>query len=678
MLDELEIRNLGPIRVANVTFAPGMTAITGETGAGKSMLLSALKLVRGAQAESAKVSAGSEETWVEAIFTIAPGSPAMRAADNAGVLPEGKGKSRLFLARQVPVHGRSKAIINGRTVPSGLLKQIAGDLVTIHGQADQMRLVSSGRQREFLDEYACLADRLKRYSKVWKRLVDTDRTLRNLESQQADVLQRADYLRDSLEQIARVDPQPHEDEDLRERRSRAENAAAIIRAVSGALRSLDSSVGDFSDGAVDREPSVASLLADAQNALRPVTSIPQIAQCLSCLEDVGTAVSDAVYLLEEQLRDDVSDADLDCLNERIHDLAGLTRRWGPSVDDVLAWRDKAAAELTDIDVSPEKLDALRVQRAQAYEEALGLAHELHQCRVAAAADLTAQVNGELTSLAMAGARLEIDVEARHEGDCPLDDSGMDDVLFLFSAFPGAPLQPVAKSASGGELSRLMLALEVCLARRLDGMNSTGSDDEGFSDSDNVNARRLTFVFDEIDAGVGGQAAVELGKRLARLARREQVIVVTHLPQVASWADAQVVVSKEASPHCSDDDDSTVAGSCGAAVMTTVTSVSGEAREEEIARMLSGTVSAVSLKHARQLLRDSTLHDNVLNNGIPCNSVSGNVLRDDDATAASNDSSIMRIPPPRKTEAKKTAAKKSSARKKPTRGKNGMKENIDGE
>lgn len=670
MLDELEIRNLGPIRAANVAFAPGMTTITGETGTGKSMLLNALKLVRGAQAESAKVSAGAEGTWVQAIFDISPDSSAARAADDAGVLSEGDGKDRLFLARQVPARGRSKAIVNGRTVPSGLLKQIADDLVTIHGQADQMRLVSSARQRELLDEYMCSADSLKRYSKAWKRLVDADRTLRDLESQQADVRQRADYLRDSLEQIARVDPQPHEDEDLRDRRARAENAAAIIRAVTGALRSLDPSTGDFSDGAVDGVSSVASLLADAQNALRPAMSIPQIAQCLSRLENVSAAVSDAVCLLEEQLRDDdVSDADLDRLNERIHDLTGLTRRWGPSVDDVLAWRDKAAAELNGVDASPEKLDALRTQRAQAYEEALGLAHELHQRRVAAASDLASQVNGELASLAMAGARLEIDVEARREADHPLDAFGMDDVLFLFSAFPGAPCQPVAKSASGGELSRLMLALEVCLARRLDGAGSAGPADNGSSGSDDANARRRTFVFDEIDAGVGGQTAVELGKRLARLARREQVIVVTHLPQVASWADAQIVVSKgPAGANRSNDDGPNAAASDEAAVTTTVTPVSGEAREEEIARMLSGTVSAVSLEHARQLLRDSTLHDDAPNNNVPRDSAYGTVLQDDAAAALSSGSNAMRTPSPRKTGAKKTATRKSVTKKKPTRGK----------
>lgn len=570
MLAELEIRNLGPIRAANVGFSPGMTAITGETGAGKSMLLNALSLVRGGPAESAKVTQGESETWAQAVFEAKGSSPAVQAALEAGAdVVDGE----LFLARQVPNGGRSKAILGGHTVPRTLLGEISDNLITVHGQSDQLRLVSSARQRDFLDAFAGNSAEREEYAVAWARLSDLTKRLERLTSQQAQARQQADYLRESIELIERVDPQPNEDDELKAQRERIENSAAIMEAVGGALGALDASQLPSDSG---DSPSVVSLLSQARASLQAVSHMSEFGAMTGLLDDAEEKVTELVYQLSAQLDGlDGSEADLDELNSRIHDLSELTRRWGPRIEDVRTWLEKAHFELEDIDASPEKLEELRAAQTKAQVRARKAADALHASRSVAAHKLAQQVTSELEALAMSGAQLSVSVTSRQGSDA-LTPSGGDDVAFDFSAYPGAPLQPLGKSASGGELSRLMLALELSLAKSRGGKESEESE--------------FTFVFDEVDAGVGGEAAVELGRRLATLAQSSQVIVVTHLAQVASWADAQFVVEKQS----------------GTDVETTVTKVEGESRIEEIARMLSGSDSQTSLTHARELLATSRL------------------------------------------------------------------------
>ena len=312
------------------------------------------------------------------------------------------------------------------------------------------------------------------------------------------------------------------------------------------------------------------------------------------LESLNADLSDIVFSLSRELDGEESVEDLDAINARIHELGELTRRWGPTLQDVIAWRDKATFEVEDLDASPEKVAQLQDEREAAFDRALQDAGALSEARRAAAQSLAATVTDELSSLAMAGARLDIRVtdrgkeavpvsdSASEASTWPLDANGRDDIEFLFTPFPGSPQLPMGKSASGGELSRLMLALELAAADRRSSAAPAGEDGP------------MTFIFDEVDAGVGGKAAVELGRRLARLARTSQVIVVTHLAQVASWADAQFVVTKGASDGGQ------------SAVTTTVAEVCGDARAHEIARMLSGSESEASLDHARELLASSSL------------------------------------------------------------------------
>lgn len=576
MLEELEIRNLGPIRSATLTPASGMTAITGETGAGKSMLLNAVRLVSGAAADARRVSADVDAAWAQAVFAVDANDRACDEAAEAGAEPE---DGELFLTRIVPAKGRSRAMLNGRGVPRSVLERVCESLIVIHGQADQLRIASPAKQREFLDMAAGDREQLDTYRQAWNALAAIDERLERLTSQEAELRQRADYLRESIERIDRVDPHSGEDEDLKARRSRIENAADIVRGVGEALTALDS--GQMNDpeavGACD-------LVLRASQRLRAIHVDGVFPQLADRLDSIHADLSDVAFSLSRELDVDSDVEDLDALNGRIHELDELTRRWGPTLDDVIAWRDRAVLEMEDLDASPEAVDELRQERGRAFAEAMAAADALSAVRRQVADELSARVGEELSSLAMSGASLEIRVASRSEDDTkggtwPLDANGRDDIAFLFTSFPGSPQLPMGKSASGGELSRLMLALELVSAER-----RMAHDDE--------TTPSMTFIFDEVDAGVGGRAAAELGRRLAALARDAQVIVVTHLAQVASWADSQFVVSK---------------GDAGDGVISTgVCEVTGEARVREIARMLAGGESESSLTHARELLSESRL------------------------------------------------------------------------
>ncbi|AZN74926.1 DNA repair protein RecN [Bifidobacterium pseudocatenulatum] len=567
MLEELEIHNLGPIRSALIAPAGGMTAITGETGAGKSMLLSAIRLISGGPSDGGRVSVGASEAWAQGVFEVASSPAAVAVAHEAGFEPE---DGELFLSRKVPASGRSRSMLSGRSVPRSVLGSIAAELVTIHGQADQLRIASSARQREFLDRYAGDDVALAAYGKAWNALRAMDERLKRLSSQESSMRQQADYLRESIERINRIDPQPGEMAELRARRDRIENAAEIAEGVNRALSALDASqVVD------DVESSSATDLIDrASQALRAIHVDGVFSELADRLDSISTDLSDVVFTLSGEVDNDLGMEDLDAINGRIHELDELVRRWGPELSDVIAWRDQAVFDLEDLDASPEKVSQLQAEREKLFGEALKAARAVNKRRVAAAKELAAKVTAELESLAMSGSKLEIRVSEREH----LDASGADGIDFLFTPFPGSPQMPMGKSASGGELSRLMLALELVAAEKH--VVAGGS------------VPPMTFIFDEVDAGVGGKTAVELGARLAKLAQSAQVIVVTHLPQVASWADEQYVVAK------GEMDDGSIA--------TTINQVRGEARVHEIARMLSGSESEASLEHAEELLKSSVL------------------------------------------------------------------------
>ena len=605
MLTELEIRNLGPIRHALLHPDTGMTAITGETGAGKSMLLNAIRLISGGSSDAGRVSAQAEQTWVQGVFDIGSDTAVAQMVRDAGIDVEAD-DGELFATRIVPASGRSRALISGHAVPRSLLAGISRELVTIHGQSDQLRIASSARQRQFLDGFAHDDALLTAYADVWGQLVDLDSRLHTLLGQERSDRQRAEYLKESLARIDQVDPQSGEDEELKAQRDRIEHAAQIIEGVNTALAALDNSQVDADAPAAD----ATVLITRAAQALRSIHVGDTYEELASRLDSINADLADVVFSLSGDVDQDEGVGDLDTINARIHELGELTRGWGPQIADVLAWKQQAQLELEDLDASPEKVSGLQEERQGLFEQTVGAARDLYAARSKAAKLLEQTVNAELSSLAMSGSALHVSVSERgaesqanddrpsHDAMWPLDSHGIDEVSFMFTPFPGAPELPLGKSASGGELSRLMLALELAAA---DGGGKVTQRHVGADDPQMDTHGPMTFIFDEVDAGVGGRSAVELAKRLARLAEHAQVIVVTHLAQVASWAGTQYMVKKGVV-----EGQSTGSRSAERTVATSVVHVEGEERVHEIARMLSGSESETSLDHARELLDSSSL------------------------------------------------------------------------
>lgn len=592
MLEELEIRTLGPISHAVITPSYGMTAITGETGAGKSMLLSAIRLISGGKADSSRITSFASESWAQGVFSVPKSGIVSNLLQESGIdVEESEGddsKIDVYVSRTVPKSGRSRAVVSGCSVPKTLLDKICSQTITIHGQSDQLRIATSAKQREFLDSISCDSKELQEYSVVFKEWQDAVESYNRLINQESSSRQRADYLRESLEKIRQIDPKRNEDEELKAKRDRIENAAQIVGAISEAISSLDASQIDY--GAIDSVDAL-HLVDNASKAIRSIRVDGDYSAIANQLDDISSQISDIVMQLAQQLDVDESQEDLDAINNRIHDLSDLTRRWGPQIDDVLEWAKKAQFELEDLDDSPEAIDRAKKACDKYYSNAKNLADKLYDLRKSAAEKFSFEVSKELESLAMQDAQLLIKVNRRkvdETGVVDLDSHGLDNVEFLFKPFPSSDYLPMGGSASGGELSRLMLAMELVAAK--------------FNNSD---SHSMTFIFDEVDAGVGGVAAVELGKRLAQLAKSSQVIVVTHLAQVASFADVQFVVRKSFSDSSVSGDSSNDFDS-SLVVDTTVTKLDDSQREQEIARMLSGSQSQASLEHARELLKTSKI------------------------------------------------------------------------
>ena len=567
MLEELEIHSLGPITSAHIDVHPGMNAITGETGAGKSMLLNAVELISGAPAQASRVRPDADRAWVQAIFDVTGNNEVEEQAQSAG---SDCVDNQLFINRTVPRTGRSRAVLNGHSVPRTVLSDISEQLVTIHGQSEQLKIASISKQRDFLDAYADNIEQREEYSQAFRAYTELKSKLERVHNEQTQSIARIDYLRESIARIEEVHPQVGEDEELKARRDAIEHSAEIIAAYGTALQALEGS-GDDASG-----QSVLDLIARATHALQSLDHIDQAAELSERLENASDELQDIVFTLSRSDTEDLNPAELDAINERIHDIDELLKRWGPDIAHVLEWKEKAQFELEDLDASPEKIAQLEEELKEAYTVSVKKAAVLTQTRTQAAEELSRTVTSELTSLAMEGSALQISVSARND----IDAYGADNIAFEFIPFPGSPALPVGKSAAGGELSRLMLALELAaFEKKHDARDSRAA------------GTVQTLIFDEIDAGVGGVAAAQLGQRLAVLAQGAQIIVVTHLPQVAAWADQQFVVEKEKTSD---------------SASTTVTAVTGDDRVREIARMLAGSQSNTSLEHAQELLEQSTL------------------------------------------------------------------------
>ena len=568
MIEEIRIENLGVINAAQVPLHPRLTVITGETGAGKTMVLTGLSLLMGGRADAATVRSGSATAAVEGLFIVTPGSPALERAREAGAGVDDDGA--LLAVRTVAAAGRSRAHLGGRSVPQSVLVEVTSDLVTVHGQSDQARLRSARHQRQALDEAAGQehAESLDEYRRLWQESVELAVELGDLVLHGQEREREAQLLRLGLAEIERVDPQPGEDLELAREAERLGHGEELRAAAAHAHAAL----------AEDEQGQVSALLAvdTARRALEGV------AEHDAELAGLATRVAEIAYLVADVATEVSAYADglqsdparLEAVQQRRAELTSLARAYGGSVDGALAWASSAGLRLLELDGSQDRVSEVEGRLADIRTALTATASRVSAGREHAAGLLGSAVTQELRGLAMADARLDVVLTPTPE----LGPWGAEDVEMLLVPHAGAPARPLGAGASGGELSRIMLALEVALA--------TLSTRHG---------ELPTFVFDEVDAGVGGRAAVEVGRRLAHLANDAQVIVVTHLAQVAAFADRHLVVTKSRS------------GDQEVVTASDVRVVEGEERVAELARMLSGhDDSQTAVEHAAELLRLSTV------------------------------------------------------------------------
>lgn len=549
MLAEIAISNLGVISHASAELSPGLTVLTGETGAGKTMVVTGLRLLTGGRADASRVRTGAKEAVVEGAFST-EGLPeptiddVRSVAEGAGAQPDENGE--YLVSRSVKASGRSSAHLGGRKVPAAALGDLAAHLLTIHGQNDQLRLLAPEQQLAALDRFdPAIAPKLEAYREVYTEWRQAVKSLKERTEKRLELAQEMDRLRFAIEEIDAVSPQAGEDDELVATINRLQDVDALREAAQTALVAIDGAEAVGAFGADEEEPA-SDLVGKAQAALAS-SSDEALRELGVRLGEVARVLADVAAELGAYTADLPSDPDeLERLLQRQQELKSLTRKYAPDIAGVVAWREKAGKRLGQIDTSEEAVDKLKTQVAKLESEMKTRAAALTKARAKAAKRLGEAVTEELHGLAMPKAQLRVEVaEAKFGRD------GADTVEITLAPNAALEPKPLATSASGGELSRVMLALEVILSE-----SSSGA----------------TLVFDEVDAGVGGRAAVEIGRRLARLARRNQVIVVTHLPQVAAYANTHLHVSKDVGDE---------------AVTSGVGTLADEERIEELARMMAG-------------------------------------------------------------------------------------------
>ncbi len=552
----MRLRDLGVIAEATLPIGSGFTAITGETGAGKTMVVTGLGLLLGQRADSGAVRAGAAQASVDGVWIVPEhGAVADRVREAGGDVESlGDGRAELLVGRSLSSEGRSRASVGGRAAPAAVLADLADELVVVHGQSDQLRLRTAAAQRDALDRFggAAVERALAAYRGSFDRSRALVRELTMLTDERDARAREAEELRAALTEIDEAQPQPGEDVELSLRAERLANAEEL-RAAAATAHDLLSGEGD--------EPDVGVLLAEARRALERGHD-PTLEDLAGQVADLGYRAADLAHSLAAYLADldETGPHELAAVEERRAVLSALIRSHG-SLDAAIALLESGSARLAELDDDGARIERLTSERDAAASALDADAAALTAARAEAAARLGAAVTEELHALAMPDARVVVAVAPGTESA-----SGRDDVAILLAPHVGAEPRPVARSASGGELSRVMLAIEVVIA---------GADPVP------------TFVFDEVDAGIGGAAAIEVGRRLALLARSSQVIAVTHLAQVAAFANNHLSVVK---------------ASDGSVTASDVRRLDGADREAEMARLLSGMPdSDAALTHARELL-----------------------------------------------------------------------------
>lgn len=563
MIEELSIRDLGVIGEAVLPLGPGFTAVTGETGAGKTMVVSALGLLFGERADTGSVRSGAAQAVIEGRLLVDPDrvvSERVRElggeVDAFGTGPTG---AELILSRSVSAEGRSRAVVGGRSAPVGVLAELGGSLVVVHGQSDQLRLKSQSAQRTALDSFAgtALETALTEYRSVFTRWQTHRDELETLVTERTARLREAEQLRQDLDEIAAVEPVAGEDAELSERATRLGNLEELRLAAAEAKEAVSSESGEAPDAValIDAARRALDRVADHDAALAPI--VTALAEASFIVSDASTQLASYATALESD-----EPGELDRVQERRAALTALQRKFGPELTDVIAYAENAQPRLFELDSDSDRIEQLGAEIETEFAELTARAATVTALRQEAGERLAGLVTEELAALAMPNARFVVQLDERED----FGSSGRDLIQFLLRPHEGSEPRPLGKGASGGELSRVMLAIEVVLAA-----------------ADPV----PTFVFDEVDSGVGGASAIEIGRRLAVLARSSQVIVVTHLAQVAAFAGNHLRVEKDQD---------------GPVTASNVVQLEGDERLAEMARLLSGLPDSESgLAHAAELL-----------------------------------------------------------------------------
>lgn len=548
MLELLHIENIAIIEAADIEFAPGFNALTGETGAGKSIVIDSLSAVLGQRTSRELIRTGAEKAFVSAAFSgMAP-----ELTEELGIQPEADGT--LLLQREIQTDGKNVCRVNGRPVTVGQLRALGARLLNIHGQHDGQQLLDEEQHIVYLDSFGRVESFAITYAEKYKNFTDIRRQIGALQMDEAEKARRVDTLQYQIEELRRAKLTPGEEEELTARRGMLRNAEKFLGAVAGADYALN---GDDSGGGA------LSALRQAQDALGGVRHLDDaFGQLYERLGEAYSEVYDIAATVEDKRGElDVSPGELDRVESRMDLLYRLKKKYGATVEDMLDYQARCEAELAQIEDAGDMLVRLEQALSKAEEETRQAAQALSDARKAAADRLTAQILTELQQLDMGKIRFAVDFAEK-----PLDSDGMDTVRFLMSANVGEELRPIHKIASGGELARIMLAMKNVL-----------------SEQDHVG----TMVFDEVDTGVSGRAAQKVAEKMARISRRKQVLCVTHLPQLAAMADTHFSVEK---------------GERGGRTYTEVRRLDREQRRRELARLTGGShVSQTMLDGAEELL-----------------------------------------------------------------------------
>ena len=555
MLSLLHIENIALIQSADIRFEPGFNVLTGETGAGKSIVIDSIGAVLGERTSRELIRTGAKSALVTAVFTQVPPLPWLE--ENG--FPTGE--EELLLQRELQGDGRNVCRIDGKLVTVAQLRELGRQLLNIHGQHDGQQLLDPASHLGYLDQFGGCQPLLEDYQEAYRKWHDIRREMDKLQMDEAERSRRVDTLNYQIQELERAQLKTGEDEELSARRTLLRSAGKLMEAVQSAEFALS--------GDEDRD-GACSLIAQAEGEVQGVSSIsPELGELSEKLTALRCAADDAADTLRDLSRSfDFSPGELDQVEERLDLLYRLRKKYGPTVEDMLAYLDRCRKELDQIQYADDTLARLEKDLKKAQKEALRRGESLSQARREAAGALQARVQEELRQLDMPKVQFQTEFTPKG-GEAGMDETGLDEVQFLMSANLGEALKPIQKVASGGELARIMLALKNVLA-----------------EGDQIG----TLVFDEVDTGVSGRAAQKVAEKMAQVARGKQVLCVTHLPQIAAMADTHFSVQK---------------GEREGRTYTRLERLDRSQRREELARLIGGaSITPSLLESAEELLRQA--------------------------------------------------------------------------